>query len=102
MEKNIILNGQKTDFWLEDTGRLHNVKTNRWLKGGMNKGYHFYSLYFKGKQYISYTHRAVAEYFVNNPYFESLYKDYRKTGFYKQTIGQCTYLKDFVANYKKK
>ena len=42
------------------------------------------------------------EYFVNNPYFESLYKDYRKTGFYKQTIGQCTYLKDFVANYKKK
>ena len=67
MEKNIILNGQKTDFWLEDTGRLHNVKTNRWLKGGMNKGYHFYSLYFKGKQYILYTHRAVAEYFVNNP-----------------------------------
>lgn len=67
MEKNIILNGQKTDFWLEDTGRLHNVKTNRWLKGGMNKGYNFYSLYFKGKQYILYTHRAVAEYFVNNP-----------------------------------
>ena len=42
------------------------------------------------------------EYFTNNPYFTSLYKDYRKTAFYKQTIGQCTYLKDFVEIYKKK
>lgn len=67
MEKNIILNGEKTNFWLEDTGRLRNVKTQRWLKGGVNKGYHFYSLYFRGKQYILYTHRAVAEYFVENP-----------------------------------
>lgn len=67
MEKNIILNNQKTNFWLEDTGRLRNVKTGRWLKGGENKGYHFYSLYFKGKQYILYTHRAVAEYFIPNP-----------------------------------
>lgn len=67
MEKNIILNNQKTNFWLEDTGRLHNVKTGRWLKGGINKGYHFYSLYFKGKQYILYTHRIVAEYFLPPP-----------------------------------
>lgn len=67
MEKNIILNNQKTNFWLEDTGRLRNVKTGRWLKGGENKGYHFYSLYFKGKQYILYTHRVVAEYFIPNP-----------------------------------
>ena len=67
MEKNIILNNQKTNFWLEDTGRLRNVKTGRRLKGGENKGYHFYSLYFKGKQYILYTHRVVAEYFIPNP-----------------------------------
>ena len=66
MEKNIILNNQPTDFWIESTGRLRNAKTKRWLKGGTNKGYHFYSLYFKGKQYILYTHRAVAEYFVKN------------------------------------
>lgn len=66
MEKNIILNNQKTDFWIESTGRLRNSKTQRWLKGGVNKGYHFYSLYFKGKQYILYTHRVVAEYFVKN------------------------------------
>lgn len=66
MEKNIILNNQKTNFWLEDTGRLRNAKTQRWLKGGINKGYHFYSLYFKGKQYILYTHRIVAEYFLSN------------------------------------
>lgn len=66
MEKNIILNNLKTDFWLEDTGRLRNAKTQRWLKGGINKGYHFYSLYFKGKQYTLYTHRLVAEYFIEN------------------------------------
>lgn len=67
MEKRIILNGNETPFWIEDTGRLRNEKTKRWLKGGYNKGYHFYSLYFKGKQYVLYTHRAVAEYFVPNP-----------------------------------
>ncbi len=50
MEKNIILNGEKTNFWLEDTGRLRNVRTGRWLKGGVNKGYHFYNLHFRGKK----------------------------------------------------
>ena len=66
MEKNIILNNLSTDFWIEDTGRLRNARTKRWLKGGINKGYHFYSLYFKGKQYILYTHRIVAQYFIPN------------------------------------
>lgn len=66
MEKNIILNNLSTDFWIEDTGRLRNARTKRWLKGGVNKGYHFYSLYFKGKQYILYTHRVVAQYFIPN------------------------------------
>lgn len=67
LEKRVLLNGQESDFWIEDTGRLRNEKTKRWLKGGYNKGYHFYSLYFRGKQYILYTHRAVAEYFIPNP-----------------------------------
>lgn len=67
MEKRIRLNEQDTPFWLEDTGRLRNERTKRWLKGRINKGYHFYSLYFKGKQYILYTHRAVAKYFIPNP-----------------------------------
>lgn len=67
MEKQIIINDVLTPFWIEDTGRLRNSKTKRWLKGGTNKGYHFYSLYFRGKQYIFYTHRLVAEYFIPNP-----------------------------------
>lgn len=67
MEKQIVLNGIPTDFWIESTGRLRNAKTKRWLKGGINKGYHFYSLYFRGKQYVLYTHRIVSEYFVDNP-----------------------------------
>lgn len=67
MEKRIILDGQESQFWLEDTGRLRNEKSKHWLKGGINKGYHFYSIYFRGKQYILYTHRVVAEYFIPNP-----------------------------------
>lgn len=66
MEKRIILNNQGTPFWIEDSGRLRNENTKRWLKGGYNKGYHFYNVYFKGKQYTLYTHRIVAEYFVPN------------------------------------
>ena len=67
MEKRIYLNDRPTPFWIEDTGRLRNEKTKRWLKGGINKGYHYYSLFFAGKQYIKYTHRLVAEYFLDNP-----------------------------------
>lgn len=67
MQQRIYLDGQETPFLLEDTGRLYNEHTKRWLKGGVNKGYHFYSLYFMGKSYIAYTHRYVAQYFVPNP-----------------------------------
>lgn len=67
MEKRIILNNLETPFWIDSTGRLRNENNNHWLKGGMNKGYHFYSVFFKGKQYILYTHRLVAEYFLPNP-----------------------------------
>lgn len=67
MEKQVYINNIPTNFWIEDTGRLRNSRTKRWLKGGINKGYHFYSLFFRGKQYIFYTHRLVAEYFIPNP-----------------------------------
>jgi hypothetical protein len=67
MEKRIYIDGNETNFWIEDTGRMRNERTKRWLKGGMNKGCHFYSIYFRGKQYIFYTHRLVAENFVPNP-----------------------------------
>lgn len=67
MEKRIKINGLETPFWIEDTGRLRNEKTKRYLKGGINKGYHLYSLWFKGRNYTLYTHRLVAEYFIPNP-----------------------------------
>lgn len=67
MEKRIILNNLQTPFWIDTTGRVRNEKNQHWLKGGVNKGYHFYSIYFKGKQYTLYTHRLVAEYFLPNP-----------------------------------
>lgn len=65
-KRNIILNELPTNFWIYENGKLYNEKTKRFLKGGINKGYHFYSLYFNGKQYIAYTHRLVAEYFIPN------------------------------------
>lgn len=67
MEKKVYIEGNETNFWIEDTGRLRNEKTKRYLKGGINKGYHFYNLWFRGKGYIFYTHRLVAETFLPNP-----------------------------------
>lgn len=67
MEKQIFLNNKPTNFYLDENGRMHNVKTGNWLKGGINKGYHFYNLHYCGKQYTIYTHRKVAELFLPNP-----------------------------------
>lgn len=67
MEKNVILNNQQTPYWIDDTGRIRNSRTGTWYKGAVNKGYHFVNLYFRGKQYTLYTHKLVAEYFLDNP-----------------------------------
>lgn len=67
MKKRIILDKEETNFLIDENGNIKNEKTNRLLKGGINKGVHFYSLHYKGKQYILYTHRTVAKYFVPNP-----------------------------------
>lgn len=66
MEKRILINNNETSFWIDTNGRLRNEKTKRWLKGAINKGYHFYNVYFRGKQYTLYTHRLVAQYFIPN------------------------------------
>lgn len=72
----------ETPFWVDSTGRVRNEKNQTWLKGGVNKGYHFYSLYFKGKQYTLYTHKLVAKYFLENPNPEEFtfvhHKDHNK------------------------
>lgn len=67
MEKQIFLDNKPTNFYMDENGRLHNVKTGNWLKGGINKGYHLYNLHYCGKQYTIYTHRKVAELFLPNP-----------------------------------
>ena len=67
MEKRIIINNKETPYWIDDTGRVRNEKTNTWLKGAINKGYRLISPYLQGKQYTLYIHRLVAEYFLDNP-----------------------------------
>lgn len=92
MEKQIIINDKKTDFWIEDTGRLRNQRTKRFLKGGINKGYRFYSIYWKGKQYIYYTHRLVAEYFIDNSDNKPIvhHKDGNKLNNFYLNLEWCT------------
>ena len=67
MEKRIYINNLETPFWIDTNGRLRNENTKRYLKGSINKGYHFFNVYFKGKQHLFYTHRLVAEMFLPNP-----------------------------------
>ena len=67
MEKRVILNNIESNWTIDETGRLKNINNNNYLKGAINKNYHFYSVYFKGKQYILQTHRLVADYFIPNP-----------------------------------
>lgn len=67
MEKQIYLDNKPTHFYIDTNGRLHNTQTGNWLKGGINKGYHLYNLYYCGKQYTIYTHREVAKAFLPNP-----------------------------------
>lgn len=67
MEKQIIINNQLTNFWIDTEGRVRNARTQTWYKGALNKGYRLYNIYFKGSQYTLYAHKLVAEYFIPNP-----------------------------------
>lgn len=67
MEKQIILNKQLTQYYINTEGKLRNSKNNTWYVGAVNKGYKLYNLYFKGKQYTLYAHKLVAQYFIPNP-----------------------------------
>ncbi len=47
-------------------------------------------------------HYKCGDYFYNNPYFDLLYRKYRKTGFYKNAVTRCSYLSDFEKMKEKK
>lgn len=66
MLKNIIINNVKTFYYINEYGEIKNEKTHNKLKGNLTReGYHYYRLSVNGKKYRYYTHRLVAEYFLN-------------------------------------
>lgn len=65
--KQIIVDNQFTPYFISDTGECFNSKTNSFLKGQYsNSGYlNFYLTLPTGKKRV-YSHRLVAQYFLNN------------------------------------
>ena len=66
--KQIIVDNQVTSYFINETGKCFNSKTNKYLKGQIsNSGYLNYNLSIT-PQYKKrlYAHRLVAQYFLNN------------------------------------
>ena len=59
--------GQETNYQISETGELFNKKTQKYLKGSINKlGYKVYRLSINGVTKDLYAHRMVAETFIPN------------------------------------
>lgn len=67
MKKQIIIENEKTPFWIYDNGMLWREDTNHWYKPYENGGYLSYHLKWKNKTYPFRIHRLVAQYFIPNP-----------------------------------
>ena len=67
VKKQIIINNEKTYFYITDDGQLYNEKTDNWYKGQNKDGYISYDLAFNGTRINMYAHRLVASYFIPNP-----------------------------------
>lgn len=66
--KQIIVDNQATDYWIAENGKCWSSKTNIFLKGQIsNSGYLNYNLTLPdGSKKRFYTHRLVAEHFIQN------------------------------------
>lgn len=62
-------NGQATNYQIDETGKLYNLKTKKFLKGSINKlGYLVYRVSLGGFSKDLYAHRMVAETFIQKPF----------------------------------
>ena len=65
MEKKIIINNMETNYTINENGQVKNLLTNKYLKGSYTKaGYQYIRISICGVKYRFYTHRKVAEMFV--------------------------------------
>lgn len=67
MEKRLILDNIKTNYWISDDGRMRNEKTNNWLYPHENGTQMYWVIYFRGKQKVIYAKQIIANMFVPNP-----------------------------------
>lgn len=66
--KQIIVDNQVTNYYIDEDGKCFNQKTNKYLKGQLsNSGYWNYNLSItpNNKKRL-YAHRLVAQYYINN------------------------------------
>lgn len=60
-------NGQLTNYQIDETGKLFNVKTKKFLKGSINKhGYLTYTINICGYAKTLYAHRMIAETYLSH------------------------------------
>ena len=66
MFRTININNESTCYSINEYGEVINDKTNKKLKGSITRsGYHYCRFSIRNKKYRYYTHRLVAEYFLN-------------------------------------
>lgn len=102
MEK-IIIDGIQTNYGIEESGRIYNLKTKRELKGSVfNSGYRFVNLVISGKRKNYLVHRLVAKTFIPNT--EGLpvvnHKDGNKQNNQVSNLEWTTYSENTIHAYK--
>lgn len=65
--KEIIIDGEATNLFVNKLGQVKNGKTGNIYKGDTSKEYQYYTLRYNHKQKIKSAHRLVAEAFLPNP-----------------------------------
>ena len=67
MWEKIIINGEKTNYSVSQTGEVRNDKTNKILSQRIQQGYKHVGLTINGKGKSCRVHRLVAQAFIPNP-----------------------------------
>lgn len=66
-ERQVIIDGEPTQYIISSDGKLKNYKTNKYLNGSILNTYHYFNLKINKKQRNVACHRLVAEAFIPNP-----------------------------------